>query len=166
MQIYTVFYQMLHTLTNPLWDWYTKQVKEVLTPQDGLKEPVRSAADDAWQRDGQFRGLVAVLIDPAALSAMGLHDDMPQALPHSDVEAAKLDEAAAAAFTLTGHLRMHRSWTLSKASVLADCYAPILTNEMRLPRIACGQMRKDWKYFTKLQCLAQNHDDHNAAGAR
>ena len=138
----------------------------MLTAHHGIRERVRAAIDDAWHGDPHFKGLVAVLRDPVALQAMGFQQRLPQPLPRTDAEIAKLDDHAAAAFDLTRHLLMHRCWSLSKASMPPFCYAPILTKNVRIVRTACEQMRHDWEYFTTLQRVARHQCDNNVGGAR
>ena len=100
--------KILYKVTEPLWCWYGKQVKNVKSPQDGRGYTELMTVGDAWQADNHLIQMVSNLQKTELWKE------------HLDTD---LHEPAEKIMMLSLHLLMNRVWTSSLFSLPPDAYA-------------------------------------------
>ena len=109
--------KILYKVTEPLWCWYGKQVKNVKSPQDGRGYTELMTVGDAWQADNHLIQMVSNLQKTELWKE------------HLDTD---LHEPAEKIMMLSLHLLMNRVWTSSLFSLPPDAYAGLLSADAEI----------------------------------
>ena len=104
--------KILYKVTEPLWTWYGKQVKNVKSPQDGRGYTELMTVCDSWKGDKHLVQMVSNLQNTELWKE------------HFDTD---LQEPAEKIMMLTLHLLMNRVWTCSLFSLPPDAYVGLLS---------------------------------------
>ena len=109
--------KILYKVTEPLWCWYGKQVKNVKSPQDGRGYAELMTVGDAWKADNHLIQMVSNLQKTELWKE------------HFDTD---LHEPAEKIMMLSLHLLMNRAWTSSLFSLPPDAYAGLLSADAEI----------------------------------
>ena len=111
--------KILYKVTEPLWTWYGKQVKNVKSPQDGRGYSELMTVGDAWQGDKHLVEIVSNLQKTELWKE------------HFDTD---LHEPAEKIMMLSLHLLMNRVWTSRLFSLPPDAYAGLLSPDAEIQK--------------------------------
>ena len=130
--------KVLYTVTKPLWNWYSDQVKHVKSPKEGLAE-LAALGDGAWMRDPQLADLVAnALHSAASLSYMNVP-------PAHSVMTNRI-------VSLTWRLLSQRAWSLAaRHHGPPQSYVGLLSRSHLRQRSAMQRLERDWKALAQLE---------------
>ena len=103
--------KILYKVTEPLWTWYGKRVKNVKSPQDGRGYTELMTVRDSWKGD---KHLVQIVSNRQKTEWWKEHFDTD------------LQEPAEKIMMLSLHLLMNRVWSCSLFSLPPDAYAGLL----------------------------------------
>ena len=133
---------MLH-LPRPCWTWYTRQVTDVKTPQDGLVELQKWSLN--WNRDSHLLETAQAMYNLKVLDRLRLY----QAWANRDDS----EELAALVFRFGSQVLSRRLWSMTRYSTAPECFACVLLDDTTDPdcQWAIDLMRSDWR----LMCLAE-----------
>lgn len=125
-------------VTRPCWDFYTEQVSDVKTPQDGLDQV--TAWSQTWNKDKH-------LIEIA--KTMYLWRPLKKLLQYQNLEG-RLDEddLATSVFTLAASVLSRRLWSMSRYSTPPECYAGLLSADNGMRQSSMEAMRNDWELLS------------------
>jgi hypothetical protein len=123
----------LWKVMQPIWRWYTDQVKGVKTPQQGAKAAAELAGGQ-WRRDPHLWNLI--------------HTCMYDRESHTfmDLTTGNCERAV----QLMLHFLAKRAWTMTRHSIPPEDYANILTPGPAA-EAACVRMRSHWKCLVVLE---------------
>ena len=136
--------KLLYVAEKASWDWYTKQVKEFVTPKDAVQYSINMAT--GWTSDNNISNTFAyTLRTPSYLRLM----DIP--IGESD--------AATKAVMISWHIVRKRAWTFTKYACPPEAYAGILSSDdPDIARDAAAKMKTEHHNFLALEKSAHIRD--------
>ena len=133
---------MLH-VSRPCWAWYTRQVTDVKTAQDGLEELQWWSVH--WHSDSHLLDTVKTMYDVKVLATLCQFQAWQGRQDEEDL--------AALVFQYGTSVLSRRLWTMTRYSTAPECWACVLVEDTTA--LECQQamhlMQNDWR----LLCLAE-----------
>ena len=132
-------------VSRPCWTWYTEQVSEIKTPQQGLEQLMSWAL--SWYKDDHLLAIVKTMYDWRSLKKLvnyQVHEN------RGDDE----DELATLVFKYASNILSRRLWTMSRYGTSPECFVGLLMSCVDHRHEAMDMMRKDWRL---LNLAEQSH---------
>ena len=112
--------RLLSIVTKPLWDWYTKQLKETKHPRDALQYSIQMAQN--WNKDEHIRQMADLLISVPTFAWCSTRGTL---------------NVAKKVMNLVCHLMSLRLWSSSRYSHPPDSYSLLLSADPEVKH-ECG----------------------------
>ena len=123
------------------WTWYTEQVSEVKTAQDGLAQVMAWAT--SWDRDAHLIAIVKTMYDWTSIHRMMRYQFLEGREDNTQL--------ATDIFNYATSVLSRRLWSMSRYSTAPECYAPIFSDNNMCRQAAIDLMKNDWL----LLCMAE-----------
>ena len=131
-------------VSRPCWTWYTEQISEIKTPQEGVEQLMTWAL--SWYKDAHLLAIVKTLYDWRSLKKLvyyqvhqGRTDD---------------DDLAATVFKYASNVLSRRLWTMSRYGTAPECFVGLVSSCVDHRQEAMRVMRRDWRVLN----LAEQSD--------
>eukprot|EP00435_Cladocopium_sp_Y103_P022552 s1285_g5.t1 len=135
--------QVLMLGGRPMWNWWSKTIREIKSPEDGLRNFITMSS--TWRSDLQFQELVECLQNVVEIKRVAQYCTVLGRSPE--------DFAKQLWYYVVG-LLCHRVGSLSKHECAPYCFAPLLGPEGVLSHAAGEMMLADWKTLCILEQAA------------
>lgn len=99
----------LFVATQPVWEWYTDQVKRIKTPMECLRETAATTGG-RWMSGRELNSLAQIFTSRQALASAGVLDS-------------ERPIAAKRLFTLVVNVMRHRAWSHAVIRAVESCPA-------------------------------------------
>ncbi len=120
--------RLLASITRPLWDWYTDQIKKCKSPVHALEYSQEMVT--SWMKDPHVQETIALLGQPEEFRWCQLRGTV-----HVEKKVS----------SLIFHLISLRLWSNSKHSYPPDCYSLLLSNDVDARSQTAGNMKEDYE---------------------
>ena len=138
--IHEAAHVLLH-VSRPCWNWYTQQVQEVQSAQDGVQQLI--AWSTSWHKDLHLVDICRSMYDTKVLDQLLLY----QQLQGRGDEQHVLGRLVC---TYAAELWSHRLWSMARYDTCPECFAGLLSADPVMCVAAMRLMKQDWKIL----CLA------------
>ena len=137
--------RLLSIVTKPLWDWYTKQLKETKHPRDALQYSIQMAQN--WNKDEHIRQMADLLTSVPTFAWCSTRGTL---------------NVAKKVVNLVYHLMSLRLWSSSRYSHPPDSYSLLLSDDPEV-KYECGAVMEcehTWRLLEFERDLASQSAPH------
>jgi hypothetical protein len=150
--------QLLLAVTRPCWSWYTREVKNIKSAGDGLRDALTKTRG-RWMRDPQLYEIVSNCFGHGLLasncSGLGLPASTRKSFVDvlSDIGMAEGPSRLAEKMcTLSLVLMGHRAWSMAvRHHGPPECYADLLSSVEDQAQRAANDLKKNWQALLRLE---------------
>ena len=147
--IHEAAHVLLH-VPRPCWNWYTQQVKEAQSAQDGVQQLI--AWSTSWHKDLHLVDICRSMYDTKVLDQLLLYQQLRGRGDEQHV-------LGRLVFTYAAELLSHRLWSMARYDTCPECFAGLLSADPVICVATMRLMKQDWKILClaeqsrKLKCL-------------
>ena len=140
---------LLH-VSRPCWTWYTQQVKDVQSAQEGLQQTIAWSSN--WHKDPHLVDICRSMYDTKVLDRLLMY----QSLQGRDDQQNDLGRLV---FKYGAELLSHRLWSMARYGTCPECFAGLLSADPDTTVSTMTVLKQDWKILCfaeqsgKLKCI-------------
>ena len=141
---------MLLHVSRPCWTWYTQQVKDVQSAQEGLQQTIAWSSN--WHKDPHLVDICRSMYDTKVLDRLLMY----QSLQGRDDQQ---NDSGRLVFKYGAELLSHRLWSMARYGTCPECFAGLLSADPDTTVSTMTVLKQDWEILCfaeqsgKLKCI-------------